>query len=139
MNPRVKSVIGVAALSVLLMVGLGWLYAATVTAPQFESMPGNVNIQETTPGLIPAVDTDVYAKNIWLSEITLTNTSAGAVTVTVQDKQATPRAVLSAVSVAAHTTYVIQFSARYCPNGVSWSASSGTAVVGYLRGKRLGS
>jgi DNA-binding protein len=122
----------------ILLLAFGWLHSATITAPNFEVTPANLNIQETTPALIPAVDTTVYAKNIWLSEITLTNISAGTVTVTVQDKQTTPREVLSAVSIAAHTTYVIQFGSRYCPNGVSWSASSGTAVVGYLRGKRLG-
>jgi len=123
----------------LLLLAFGWLHSATITAPNFEMTPANLNIQETTPGLIPATLADVYTKNIWLSEITLTNKSAGTVTVTVQDKQTTPREVLAAVSVAANTTYVIRFDARYCPGGVSWSASSGTAIVGYLRGKRLGS
>lgn len=130
------------SLAVTLLICLGlisvWCYSATITAPNFEIAPANLNVQETVPGLIPATLTTVYTGNIWLSEITLTNTSAGSVTVTVQDGQTTPREVLSAVSIAAHTTYVIQFSARYCPGGVSWSASSATAIVGYLRGKKLG-
>jgi hypothetical protein len=91
---------------------------------------------ENTPELIPAESASLWTMDTWLEEITLTNTSDAAVTVTVTDRQSTPRAVLSELSVDAHTTYVIRFSARYCPSGVAWSASSGTAVVGYVRGKR---
>jgi len=91
--------------------------------------------KQTVPALIPAVAENVFSSDVYLEEITLTNESNSAVTVTVADKQTAPRAVLKDVSLGAKTAYVARFTARFCPNGITWVASDGTAVTGYVRGR----
>lgn len=104
----------------------------TRKAPEFLTGSG----VEVVPALLPAELGEVFAGDIWLEEITLTNTTDATVTVTVQDKQTVPRAVLSQVPIGARTTYVVRFGARYCPGGVSWVASAADSIVGYMRGRR---
>jgi uncharacterized lipoprotein YbaY len=91
---------------------------------------------ETVPVMVPAVAEDVFASDTWLREITLTNKSAAAVTVTIADKQDTPREVVAELSIEPHATAVIEFVSRYCPGGVTWVASAADAVIGYMRGRR---
>jgi hypothetical protein len=106
--------------------------------PLFESTPANVSIYENVPVYVPSSTTDVITGDIWLEEITLANTTSGSLTACVDDKQASPRAIVPCVSIAAHQVYVIDFKARWAPGGVSWSASAGSSIVGTVRGKRLG-
>ena len=126
-------------LAILLSIGIvGVAQSQAIRGPIFEVVPANVAIYENVPSLIPAVAADVVTGDIWLEEITLANKSGSTVTVTMVDKQGTPREILPAVTIAANTVYVIGFKARYSPGGVNWVATSGTAVVGTVRGKRLG-
>lgn len=75
----------------------------------------------------------VFDRDVYVSFIQLTNTTGGALTVTVADRQGTPVHLLSAVSIAANTTFVIKMDPRWCPGGVTWLAS-GSGVTGYMRG-----
>ena len=84
------------------------------------------------PVAVPTSPADVTTSDARIVEVTLTNTTAGALTVTITDKQASPLAFLSAVSVAANSTYVIETPGlRYMPGGITWSAS-GSGIVGYV-------
>lgn len=76
---------------------------------------------------------DVFATDIYLTFVRLTNTTAGDLTVTVADKAGTPVHLLSAVPLAAKTTFVIWLDKSWMPGGVTWVAS-GAGVVGYMRG-----
>lgn len=49
------------------------------------------------------------AATCWVDLLTLTNTTAGAITVTAADVRGTPLDLLTAVSVAANSTYLISF------------------------------
>jgi hypothetical protein len=83
-----------------------------VCALQPPSSPSQVK-----PQAVPASVTVVAIYDAYLQMVTVTNTTAGALTFTLADRQSTPVAVLSAVSIAANTTYVITFPLYWCPGG----------------------
>lgn len=87
---------------------------------------------ETTPALVPTSATDVVAQDAWLDQLNFTNTTAAEITVTVLDKQGTPRAALNSFPVPANDAVLISFNRRYMPGGIRWSASA-TNLVGYAR------
>lgn len=89
---------------------------------------------QTTPEFIPNAASDVVAVDVYVDEITLTNVSSDVVTVTITDKQSTPAAYLSAVSIAAHGVYVVTTKSRWFPGGINWVASAANAVIGYVSG-----
>lgn len=111
--------------------------SAAVRGPLFENAPANVFVYETLPAPMPSTDTDAIVGNFWIEEITLANKTGSSDTCSVFDKQGTPREVIPAVPIAGNTVYVIDYKARYAPGGVSWSCTTGTGVIGTLRGKRL--
>lgn len=116
----------------ILFVAVACTLAATVTISRIYTSPTGP-LTCIVPMAVPtSAMTDVVTSDVRLAEITLTNTTAGALTVTVQDKQGSPLAFLSAVSIAANTTYVVETPGlRYMPGGVSWQAS-GAGIVGYM-------
>ena len=130
-----RTLIGSLAVLILAAILLG---AATIReSPNFnDRFFHETRYQETVPALIPATPESLWTADVWIEEITLTNASAAPVSVTIQDRQATPRAVLHEVPLDPGATYVIRFVARYCPNGVQWVASTANTVVGYVRVKR---
>jgi hypothetical protein len=90
--------------------------------------------EQTTPAFVPNTITDVWTQDVYLEVVTLSNESASAVTCTIQDKQATPRAYFKTVSLAANSTYNdAHVPSRWFPSGLSWSCSAPSAVTGYLR------
>lgn len=111
-------------------------YAQIVSAPAPPGIGTQYSIVETNPALVPATDTDVATNTIYVEAITLTNITGSAVTCSILDKQSTPRAFLKDAALAANSAWVVPLPAggRKFPSGVSWSCSSGTAVVGYMRG-----
>lgn len=107
--------------------------ATTTRQCQFTDI-NSLPVWETVPSLIPAVAEDLYtAGDVYLVEITLSNQSAAAVTVTISDRQASPLPIVPTVSLAPGQLYEVRFEGRLTPNGVSWVASDGAAIVGYLR------
>lgn len=113
---------GLVALAVLAM-------GAVISRPE-----GHSTSWQTLPAYVPNSPADVVAQSVYVEEITLTNASDSSVSVTVNDKQSSPLPYLSAVAIAARTTYVIDSKGRYFPGGVSWSATAANAVVGYVSG-----
>ncbi len=85
------------------------------------------------PDLVPNSLTDVYPGNCYIEEMTFSTAGATSATVTVQDKQGTPRVVVKDLAVDPGAPVVVRFDGRYCPGGVSWQASVAGAVVGYIR------
>ena len=102
----------------------------TQTIPICTPGTGNGDVQ-IRPQAVPTSTGVVAASDAYLKTITVTNTTSGALTFTLADRQASPIAVLSAVSIAANTTYVIVFPVPYwCPGGFTVAASS-TGLVFY--------
>lgn len=94
-------------------------------------------ISHTNRVAVPAVAADVVAKDAIIYQITVANTTAGALTFTVQDKDGTPSEVMDAVSIAANTTYVIAFPfGEPMVGGINWVASGvglKASIYGYYR------
>lgn len=87
---------------------------------------------ETTPALIPTVAADVVAQDAWIEQVNFCNTTGADITVTVLDKQGTPRAALDTFVVPSRDAVVISFNRRFMPGGINWVASA-TNLVGYIR------
>jgi hypothetical protein len=82
------------------------------------------------PQAVPTSTGTVTTYDAYLKSVTVANTTAGAVTFTLADRQASPIAVLSAVSIAANTTYVIVFpTPQWCPGG--FTVIAGGAGLNY--------
>ena len=82
------------------------------------------NVSENV-GAVPAVATDLTSTDSRLWQISVANTTAGALTFLVKDKQATPRTIIPTVSIAANTAYVISWpEGIFCYGGINWTASS---------------
>jgi copper(I)-binding protein len=88
---------------------------------------------------MPSVAADVTTTDSWITQITLANKTAGAVTVTITDKATPAKTLLGATSIGANTTYVVAFPDAVKMNGgINWVASSASAIdaeiKGYYRG-----
>jgi hypothetical protein len=90
--------------------------------------------------LVPAVAADLSTTDTWLYQLSVSNKTAGAVTIQVLDKAATPRNVVPTVSAAANSVMIMTW-----PNGIKltggmrWVASAADSleaevVAGYLAG-----
>lgn len=86
------------------------------------------------PALIPSSAEDVVTQSsgVYIDVITIVNPTASAVTLTISDKQGTPREILD-VSIAANTTYVVKMWGYWAPGGISWVAGTNNVLVGYIR------
>lgn len=94
-------------------------------------------ISHTNRVAVPAVAADVVAKDSIIYQITVCNTTAGAITVTIKDKDATASEILKDTSIAANTTYVIAFPfGEPMVGGINWVASGvglKASIYGYYR------
>lgn len=82
---------------------------------------GTVQIK---PQAVPTSAAIVTSYDAYLKTVTVSNTTAAALTFTLADRQATPVAAMQAVSIAANTSYVIVFpDGYYCPYGFTVTAS----------------
>lgn len=74
--------------------------------------------------VVPTDATDLTTTDTRIYQLSVCNTTAGALTITIKDKQATPRNVLTAVSIAANTAYILAWpEGLFCDDGVNWIAS----------------
>ncbi len=74
---------------------------------------------------VPTVAADLATKTTWLTRVTVANTTVAAVTFTVKDKQATPRNLFAAVSIAANSTSLVVWndgSEEEMLSGINWFA-----------------
>jgi len=90
-------------------------------------------------GYVPASSTAVVNATVLLNVGYFANTTGSAVTVTLVDQSTAcssgPCTFWPAVSLAANQVYTVSFGGIVAVGGVKWSASGGTAVVGYLSGQ----
>ena len=104
---------------------------ASLSAERYRAFPNKL-VEYLVP--VPAVAADLSTNDTLLWQIHITNTTAGALTVTLTDLQTTPRYVLASVSIAANTSYIVAWpEGLLCPNGVNWVASGAglqAAIVG---------
>ncbi|HLJ13438.1 MAG TPA: hypothetical protein VKV15_03005 [Bryobacteraceae bacterium] len=91
---------------------------------------------DTDPAPIPASLSAVFTFTLYVEEITLTNKTAMEVTVTIQDRQTPARDFMRDVPIAPNDVLVIRMNGRKFPGGLSWSASTADAVIGYVQGRR---
>ena len=121
---RLLRFIGAALLSLLLLALLAPVIEGASNSTKFTA-PGTRQLSRAIQ-VIPNSDTDVSTTDTEIYQITVVNTTAGACTFTVKDKQATARFLIDEASIAANTTYVIAWpEGAYMEDGFSWS--SGTA------------
>ena len=87
---------------------------------------------------VPGTATNVVTATTFLDTAFLANTSGSSVTVTFLDKTTACGGAAChfwpAVTMAANSTYVVQFNGIVVTSGVQWSCSSSSAVVGQIRG-----
>lgn len=96
------------------------VYGRTTMNADFQSVP-------SSPTTLTSVDS-------WIFQIVLANSTSGALTVTIQDKQGTPVCILCSVSLPANTTYIVPFpEGLKFESGITWSAS-GSGVNAAIAG-----
>jgi len=88
---------------------------------------------------IPTSAADLAAKSTYLYQLSLTNTTAGALTITINDKQSTPVALFNAVSLAANSLTIVSWPMGVLmKGGINWVASGAgikaEVVAGYSPG-----
>lgn len=79
-----------------------------------------------TEGLqaVPKIAADLTTTTSWIWQLTFVNTTAGALTVTVADKNTVPLDLLDTVSLAANTTTIYSFPESVkMIGGINWVAS----------------
>jgi hypothetical protein len=109
--------------------------ACNAAVPAVCSLYPPTSAFQIKPQAVPTAITAVTLYDAYLQTVTITNTTSGALTFTLADRQGTPVAVLSAISVAANTTYVVVFPSFYwCPNGFTVIAS-GSGLNYYAAGR----
>lgn len=90
--------------------------------------------QKQTSGalqVLPNTATTVIGVDCWIYQLMFNNKTGGAVTVTVTDIAGTPLDLLTTVSIAANTAYVIAFpEGQFMSGGFKWSASAATSING---------
>ena len=121
------------ALGVLFVIGCS-LIAATSPPALLIPPTANLTVVEILPMVVPTTAAVAVASTIWLDTVTLANTTAGSLTVTLADRQTSPITVLPAVSIPAYTLVVMQLWGTRMDNGFTWVASW-AGVNGYIRGK----
>lgn len=83
--------------------------------------------------VVPNSATDLATKDCTLYSVNICNTTAGAVTFTLTDKQSTPRNVFKAQSIAANTTLAVSWNEGIpMSGGLAWTASAATSLEGYV-------
>jgi hypothetical protein len=102
---------------------------------QSASAHGGPSDYEITPQQVPTSATDMCSQDVHITEIVLTNNTAGAITVSFADKQGTPVPLLpDAVSVPSYTVIAFEFPrGALMVGGITWSAS-GAGLWARVRG-----
>lgn len=96
--------------------------------------------KELTEGLaaVPSALTAFSSKDSWIYQITVCNNTAAPVTFLVQDQQATPIVLIPTISIAANTTYVIDFPEGVkMISGIKWQAGAATSLYSEIFGFTL--
>jgi hypothetical protein len=111
---------------------------AALAAAQTAVVPPLVGQKWEQPyGFVPGSSTAITNVDVWMQQIYLANTTAGSVTVSFVDQSTACSAgactVWPAVTMAANSVYIAVMNVHVV-GGLKWSASSGSAVTGYVSG-----
>lgn len=126
---------GAALLGLLLLSLVVPLLEAASNSTKF-SAPGTRQLSRAIQ-VVPNSDTDVTTTDTEIYQISVTNVTGGACTLTVKDKQATPRYLMYQVSIAAAYTYVIPWpEGAWMENGFSWSSNTSSCLEASIKALR---
>lgn len=124
---RTIKFLGAALLSVLLFSLLIPIIEGASNSTRF-TPPGRTQLSMSLQ-VVPDSTTDLSTTDTDIYQLTVTNTTGSACTLTITDKQASVKSLLDAVSIAAHTTYVIAWpEGAFMDDGVSWSAGTASCL-----------
>lgn len=100
--------------------------------------PKQVGVSGTTNGgpllqAIPNSAADLSTTDTFLFQLSVTNGTGGALTITVADKQGTPVEALKATSIAAGATTILSWpEGLFLKGGLNWVASSTGLTAGVV-------
>lgn len=99
----------------------------------YAQLPKEISLSlSAVPFSVMTAVTTVHSE---LSEISVTNTTGSAITLTVQNGQAAPMKLLSAVNIDPATPVILTFDPPAIMDaGISWQASA-TGLIGTIRGR----
>ena len=82
------------------------------------------NMLSETIQAVPTGATDLTTTDTRIYQISVANTTAGALTITIKDRQSSAKNVCTAVSIAANTTYILAWQeGLFLDDGLNWIAS----------------
>ncbi len=109
------------------------LAGVCLTADEISNAPDNAR-RFYKRKAIPTSANNECTGDCWVVAFRVTNTTSGALTVTVTDGAGSPQETLKDVSVAAKSVLVYVFpGGEFFPSGFKWTAS-GSGLTGYIRG-----
>ncbi len=124
-----------AFLALLLLSLIAPLVDAASASTRFQS-PGS-RVLDRSLQVVPNSGTDISTTDSEIYQITLANNTGSACTFTLSDKQSSPKSVMTAVSVAANTTYVIAWpEGLYMYGGITWSSGTSSCLTAGIKALR---
>jgi len=88
------------------------------------------------PIFIPNSTAVIVARDVKIGKVILSNTTAGALTVTISDRSTSCNSgacqIWPAISIAANTVYTVDLYGTFMQSGISWSASAANSVIGVV-------
>jgi hypothetical protein len=126
---------GAALLGLLLLAIVAPFLVAASNSTKFTA-PGTRQLSRLIQ-VVPNSDTDVSTTDTEIYQLSVTNVTGGACTLTVKDKQATARYLINAASIAAATTYVIVWpEGAWMEDGFSWSSDTSSCLQANVKALR---
>lgn len=103
---------------------------ATLSAANYVAFPNSLPRAMTA---VPTSLTDICTTNALVFQVHVSNTTAGALTFLLQDKQATPGQLTPTVSIAANTAYILAWpEGQWAPSGIAVQASGVGLQVSFV-------
>jgi hypothetical protein len=116
---------------------LGLISFSELTPPLYAASRSTLNTFGRTQisqdlQIVPDSATDLTTTDTWIFQLTVTNTTASAVTFTVKDR-ATSAKTLMSVSIAANTMYVVVWpEGQKMKGGINWLSGTTGALTASL-------
>lgn len=104
----------------------------------YDAFMHHLPMKHTYPSVVPATEEDVFTADVYVTEISITNKSSSATTLTMKDKQSTPRELVPTTTINANSVHEFRFDGRFCPGGLTWQAGAADSLVVYVRGRSSG-
>lgn len=132
---RLLRFMGAALLGLLLLAIVAPFLVAASNSTKFTA-PGTRQLSRLIQ-VVPNSNTDVSTTDTEIYQLSVTNVTGGACTLTVKDKQATARYLINAASIAAATTYVIVWpEGAWMEDGFSWSSDTSSCLQANVKALR---